>query len=632
MIKLSRYGVLGCVTLLMSICFANAQSRPNIVWLTSEDNHKKFIHLYNPAGVKMTSLARLADQSIVFDNAFSNAPVCSVARSTLALGSYAPKHGTQNHRAFKPVDTNLKSLYQILKNNGYYTVNDVKEDFNFVYQKSAQWSQLGRGVDWSKRQADQPFFYIKNTNLTHEQQMLFKASDIKDKPVPPLPSNFKLPAYLPDTQLMRYSYARYYQQHRLLDQHLNQVLDKLAADKLLDNTFIFYFSDHGGVLPGSKGYTREAGLEVTLLVYVPKNFKHLLNPSMQQKIGQRVSGFVSFVDFLPTMAELAGISLPQKTDGQAFLGQNVTLAELESRQTVIAYADRFGDKMDHIRTLRKGHLKYVRNFQPYRADGINQGYRYKQAALSEWRTLYRQGKLNPGQAEFFKAKPAEALYDLKADPDEINNLANSPKYQQSLLKMRKSLFKQLQQWPDLAFVPEYLLTKNADNWHEYGTQNSKQIKRAMSIAQLQLSDFKTAYPQLKQALAQGDYLSQFWALQTLLGFAEQGHKISQFIPLNELSTNSPDTLLNALVLAIKQLETPNKKAYQDQLNQVLKVETDAVKAMQILNIATYLKDQHQIQANLNLSLKSYQKACESESYCQYLIRYLTNQAAYLKDI
>ncbi|WP_017446928.1 sulfatase [Gayadomonas joobiniege] len=608
---------------------AQAQKQPNFVWLTSEDNHKKFIHLYNPAGVKMTSLDRLAGQSIIFDNAFSNAPVCSVARSTLALGSYAPKNGVHNHRAFKPVATDLATIYQIFKKQGYYTVNDNKEDFNFTSNTGEQWDQIGRGADWSGRATGQPFFYINNTNLTHEQQMLFDESEKTTKPVPDLPKNFQLPAYLPDTLLMRYSYARYYQQHKLLDKHLNRVLDKLAAENLLKDTFVFYFSDHGGVLPGSKGYSREVGLQIPLVVYVPENFKHLLSPSLQKKLGKRVAGFVSFVDFLPTMAKLAGFKLSQSTDGTPFLGQDVSLTELESRQTVISYADRFGDKMDHIRTLRKGQLKYVRNFKPYRADGINQGYRFKQAALSEWRDLFHANKLNPEQAQFFTAKPAEALYDLAKDPDEINNLINAPEYQKPLQEMRQQLAQSLKEWPDLAFLPEYLLTKNADNWRHYGLEQQSKIVQAINIAQLQLEDFSRVHRKLNKAIKSGDYLSQYWALQTMLGFAEQGHKVSKKIDLLSLEKNTADTLLQAMVLAIRQQEKPEITFYQTRLNQLLTQESDAIKAIQILNIATYLNDQHQLKAALDIPLDAYQAACKNESYCKYLIRYLKNQAAYL---
>ena len=133
-----------------------------------------------------------------------------------------------------------------------------------------------------------------------------------------------------------------------------------------------------------------------LIVYIPEKWQALF-PAPR---GSRIDGFISFVDFAPTILHLAGIDVPAQMDGKPFLGKGVTLDELNQRNQTLGYADRFDEKYDLVRTLRQGDLKYMRNYQPYQMDGLENNYRYKQAAYREWRDLYQQGKLNPVQRQF----------------------------------------------------------------------------------------------------------------------------------------------------------------------------------------------------------------------------------------
>ena len=109
------------------------EEKPNIVWLVTEDNSVHYMNLYTEGGAEMPVVANLANEGVIFDNAFSNAPVCSVARSTIITGAYAPRIGTQYHRKSSPVNLpeNIIPLPIYLKELGYYTTNNAKEDYNF---------------------------------------------------------------------------------------------------------------------------------------------------------------------------------------------------------------------------------------------------------------------------------------------------------------------------------------------------------------------------------------------------------------------------------------------------------------------------------------------------------------------
>ncbi len=138
----------------------------------------------------------------------------------------------------------------------------------------------------------------------------------------------------PDTPLFRYTYATFYDCIMESDRELGKLINMLKEDGELDNTFIFYFGDNGGSLPGTKGYTNELGLNVPLVVYVPEKWRKLL----PVKIGEHTKGFVSFVDLGPTIMHLAGIDIPQNIDGTPVLGKDISkkIWSLKTQHTVMA--------------------------------------------------------------------------------------------------------------------------------------------------------------------------------------------------------------------------------------------------------------------------------------------------------
>ncbi|MCA9067229.1 MAG: sulfatase-like hydrolase/transferase, partial [Planctomycetaceae bacterium] len=148
------------------------------------------------------------------------------------------------------------------------------------------------------------------------------------------PDSVKLQEYFPDTPLFRYTRARYLDRMAVIDELVGGVIDELRADGELENTFVFYFGDHGGVLPRSKGYTYESGLHVPLVVRVPENFKSLA----ARELGSRTQGFVEFVDFGPTVLSLAGIEQPEGVDGKPFLGMDADPEKVDRRDEAFGYA------------------------------------------------------------------------------------------------------------------------------------------------------------------------------------------------------------------------------------------------------------------------------------------------------
>lgn len=491
---------------------AHAAKRPNVLWVLSEDNSIHYLKLYgNPLG-SMPNVEKLAASGITFENAFSCAPVCSVARTTLATGMYAPRGGFQYHRKSQPANLTkgFKLWTQTLQEAGYYTSNNSKTDYNVTVSPKVAWNDSSRKSTWRHRPSKEtPFFHMQTFTTTHESSLHFKEKTFQDEKTATSPDTVKVFPYHPDTAMFRYTQARYYDKHKAVDNQIGGLVDQLKADGLLEDTFIFYFGDHGGVLPRGKGYAYESGLHVPLVVRIPENFKHLVD----FKRGTRAKGFVEFVDFGPTVLHLAGVDVPKLMDGKPFLGPNISAADLNARNESFGHADRMDEKYDHVRTLRVGKYHYIRNYTGYYPDGLQNNYRYKMLAFTEWRELWNKGKLNATQSQFFKARPAEQLFDVSADPHEVNDLAADPKHASVVKDMRARLNARVKKLNDLSFYPESVQIDEAlGDPIAYGRKHSKEIARLADIADLACLPMDQARAKLRAALNSKNTMDRYWAL------------------------------------------------------------------------------------------------------------------------
>jgi len=492
---------------------------PNFVWIISEDNSKHYLELFDEDGIETPNIAALADQGVLFTHAFSNGAVCSVARSTLISGCYAPRTGTQYHRKIRmvPMPDGVEMFPAYLRRAGYYTTNNSKTDYNYEMQEGV-WDESSQKAHWRNRDGDQPFFHKASYGISHESQLHFDAG-LMDRYSPVTdPSRVHVFPVHPDTELFRFTGALYRDRILSVDSIVGQVVAQLEADGLLESTFIFYFGDHGGVLPGSKGYAYESGLHVPLVVRVPEKFRHLVD--FEQ--GASSGAFVSFVDLGPTVLELAGAGLPGGIDGKPFLGAGIPSEEVAHWDEAFGYADRFDEKYDMVRTLRKGSLKYMRSYQPFNFDGLQNNYRYKCLAFQEWRSLHAQGKLNEVQSAFFEPRAPEALYDLDSDPYETTNLAGNPAYADDVEEMRHLLGTRVRDLPDLSFYPEsVMLQEGLDNPVSFGQERKAHIARLADVADLSLLPFPEARGPLGQALQSADPMELYWALIACSSFGEE---------------------------------------------------------------------------------------------------------------
>ncbi len=556
--------------------------RPNVVFLVSEDNSIHYLKHYGAEFGSMPNIEKMAKEGLTFNHAFSNAPVCSVARSTLATGILAPRAGFQYHRK-SALAQGVKPWTALLRKAGYYCANNSKTDYNFATAKGEAWNESSRKASWRNRPDKLgPFFHMQSFAVCHESSLHFPAKLMQSEKTKTPVDQVTLHPYHPDTPTFRYTHARYFDRMTMVDGQMGAVLEKLKADGLLEDTFVFYFGDHGGVLPRGKGYAYESGLHVPLVVRIPENFKHLADHVR----GTRTDGFVSFIDFGPTVLNLAGLSVPKEMDGSAFLGQGTSAKGLASRDEAFGYADRFDEKYDLVRTLRKGKWEYIRNYHGFYPDGLQNNYRYRMLAFAEWRELYKSGKLNAVQRQFFEPRPAEQLFDLSEDPHEVNDLSKNPEHHEVLLDMRQRMTAKVKGINDLSFYPESHMVAHAlEDGIAFGKKHAREIGELVDLADLSLISFSKAERKLSTAMQSENPLKRYWAC---ISATLHGESAKPLVPLAKKLLEDKN-----LMVRVRAAEFLGRIQVHDPMPTLLKVVNQSTSSQEVLlafNAVVYLQD------------------------------------------
>ena len=285
---------------------AVADDRPNILWLTSEDNGISWVSCYGSANCKTPAIDQLAAEGFRYMHCFDNAAVCAPTRSTWITGMYAISNGTQPMRSRNKIPHEKIPYYpDLLREAGYHTSNSIKTDYNIGGRPdNACWDVMDRKVryGWRERRPGQPFFAVVNTTSSHESRAHGEAKDLRNDP-----AKMQLASYHPDLPAIRRSYAQYAGAVENMDNDIRTTLEALKADGLYDDTIIIYNSDHGGVMPRSKRFLYSSGVHCPLVIRIPEKYKHLW-PA--EKPGMTVDRLASFVDMPKTWLTRAAIPPP----------------------------------------------------------------------------------------------------------------------------------------------------------------------------------------------------------------------------------------------------------------------------------------------------------------------------------
>ena len=501
-----------------------AADRPNILWITTEDNASHWLGCYGNEDAQTPNLDAFSNRSTRFTAAYSNAPVCAVARATILMGRYSPSMGTQHMRSRHAIPSNLKTYVHHLRKAGYYCSNASKTDYNFEGNDRNYWDDCSRKAHYKNRPDDSPFFSIFNLTTCHESSLFpskfnkTRAAGIVPKKTRLNPSKLNLPGHLPDLPEVRRDVARYHDIMTATDKQIGNILAQLKKAGLAENTIIFYYGDHGGPTPRGKRYLHDSGVRIPMIVHVPEKWK-ALSPF---PAGKPSAEIVAFVDLAPTLLSLVGLDNDANMQGRPFLGKNRT--EPKENDYAFLFADRFDEIYGLRRGLTDGRHKYVRHFTPHVWAAPYSFYQFQMPSWPAWQKAWKDGKLTGVQASIWENdQPTEEFYDTKNDPSEIKNLASDPAHANRIAEMRKALRKQMIAIRDTAVVPEPLF-KSVSGDKAIATAVSAKdfpFEQLLDLAFLASSRVEKNLPVLQKAASSKDPVIRYWGLSGLVTLGEK---------------------------------------------------------------------------------------------------------------
>jgi arylsulfatase A-like enzyme len=429
-------------------------ARPNVLWFVVDDMSPNF-SCYGEKSIQTPNVDRLAREGTRFSNAFVTAPVCSPCRSALITGMYQTTIGAHHHRSGRghlkiELPAGVKIIPSLFQDAGYYTCigsglaanSDSnakkgrrsgqglgKTDYNFEWDEAAY-----HGPDWSGRKDGQPFFMqvqLSGGKLRGgNDDGATKLAERADKELGGATSqnSVALPPYYPRDPVLLRDWAAYLDAVRFTDKHVGGVVERLQIEGLLDNTIVIFMTDHGISHARGKQFLYNEGTHVPLIIRGPGVAANAVREDL-----------VEHLDLGAVSLAACGIAIPTTMQGKDVLAK-----DYPPRTAVFAARDRCDETIERIRSVRTDRFLYIRNFYPERPHLQPNAYKDGKSIVKVLRSLHANGSLDALSESllFSPTRPAEELYEWKADPWQIKNLVTDPSFRATLEQLRA----QLDQW------------------------------------------------------------------------------------------------------------------------------------------------------------------------------------------
>ncbi len=371
--------------------------------------------------VPTPNIQLLADQGVLFREAFCAAPTCSGSRASLLTGLYCHNNGMLGlaHRGWKLNDYDQHWVHA-LRRAGYRSTligeQHISEDPGVIGYDEVVKVGSSRAEDVAPltiealRQAAsaaEPWFMSVGFFETHRD--FFAPTSVRDT-LYSLP-----PANLPDVAATRRDIAAFKASARSLDQGIGAVLHALHDFGLVEDTLILCTTDHGIAFPGSKATLFDRGIGVMMIVRGPHGFSG----------GKVVDAPVTHLDVYPTLCELAGVEAPDWLQGDSLMP--LVRGEVDRLHEEIFAEVTFHAAYEPQRAVRTERWKYIRRFDEYRYPVL------ANCDDSDSKTLLVEAGWGDREV------PREQLYDLVLDSAEGNDLSGRPEHREILEGLRTRL-------------------------------------------------------------------------------------------------------------------------------------------------------------------------------------------------
>jgi len=481
-------GAVSVATLPLRAQIATAgKERLNVLFFTADDLHCESLGCYGGRVSGLTpTLDSFAAQGMRFEKAHVNVAICQPSRGVLATGLYGHHSGILG---FMHTDRDIPTVMQTLKDAGYVTgiLGKVKHStpradyqWDFAHDQKA----LGNGRDpdiyYARcteffarcRRADKPFYLMVNSHDPH-RPFHVPGKPIRDAKEPSKtyqPADVSVPGFVPDLPAVREELSYYLNSVRRLDDTFGRTMQALQESGLEERTLVMFLSDNGIAIPFAKCNAYLASTRTPWLVRWP---------GVVKEGAVDTKHFVSGIDFFPTVLEAAGLQVPAGLDGFSFLPL-LKGRKQPGRDRVFTQIDmKAGGDAVPMRCVQDERFGYI--FNPW-SDGIFY-YRNNNEGLT-MKAMVAASKTDPDAAsrvKMFRHRALEELYDLRADPDCLKNLASEPDYQDDCERMRRTLQDWMKQTGDPllpAFEQRHVPEKRKAALTEiYGNNYSKAAQR-----------------------------------------------------------------------------------------------------------------------------------------------------------
>lgn len=454
-IKNSIAGLAGFFSGLLNFtCSYKKSIKPNILFAIADDWGWPHAGAYGDPVVKTPVFDRIANEGVLFTNAFVSSPSCTPSRNAILTGQYHWRLGP-GANLWSTLDPSTPVYPLMLKEAGYHVGS---------WRKS--WGP-GKLTDWPEHPAGKPYEggfdeFIKDRPNGAPFCFFLGASD----PHRPYESGsgaksgmdlnkIKLFGCFPDHESVRSDVADYYFEVQRFDHDVGKVIENLKAIGELDNTLIVITGDNGMPFPRCKSNLYDGGVHIPLAVRWGKGIK---------RRGRVVDDLVSLSDFAPTFLQIAGVSIPDIMTGKGlmdiFISEKEGIIETGRRPFILYGKERHVPAQENdmggypCRAIRTHDFLYIRNFKPDRWPAGTPNYE-KAVIAGAWLADCDNSPTktyidaNRGKDAYheriwqlaFGKRPEEELYDCRKDPDQLNNIAGDSKY----AEIKKQLSAQLKQ-------------------------------------------------------------------------------------------------------------------------------------------------------------------------------------------
>ncbi|MGP0103729.1 MAG: sulfatase [Solirubrobacteraceae bacterium] len=390
---------------------------PNILYMHSHDTGR-YVQPYGEP-VPMPNVQALADQGVLFRQAFCAAPTCSASRACLLTGQYGQSNGMLGlaHRGWSLRDYR-HHIVHVLRGAGYTStligeqhISKEPEVIGYDEVMKVPTTRVDTvaplAMEVLRREREQPLFVSIGFFETHRE--FLGPGSLRDVHYSKPPNN------LPDTPEVRADVAAFKASARSLDHGVGMVLNQLDACGLDENTLIIFTTDHGMPFPGAKATLYDRGLGVNLILRGPEPFGG----------GRVIDALVSHIDIYPTVCEYLGIERPPFLEGVSLLA--LLRGETASVREEIFAGSTWHAAYEPQRAIRTERHKYIRRW----------GERRTPVLANTDDGPSKDLLLAAGWAE--REIPKEQLYDLLYDPNEADNLVDDPAYAAVLADLRARL-------------------------------------------------------------------------------------------------------------------------------------------------------------------------------------------------